>query len=87
MERAVALMHGDTITVDDLPEKLKHSRVDQDPMSARDPAALVTVDELERHYIERVLGLVSGNKSKAAQILGFDRRTLYRKIERYSRSP
>jgi DNA-binding NtrC family response regulator len=47
---------------------------------------LITVDELERRYIERVLTLTSGNKSRAAQILGFDRRTLYRKIERYGRS-
>lgn len=49
-------------------------------------AGLITVDELERRYIERVLALTSGNKSRAAQILGFDRRTLYRKIERYGRS-
>jgi DNA-binding protein Fis len=47
---------------------------------------LITVDELERRYIERVLALTAGNKSRAAQILGFDRRTLYRKIERYGRS-
>ena len=47
---------------------------------------LITVDELERRYIERVLAITSGNKSRAAQILGFDRRTLYRKIERYGRS-
>ena len=31
----------------------------------------------------RVLSLVGGNKSRAAQILGFDRRTLYRKLERF----
>ena len=47
---------------------------------------LITVDELERRYIERVLAITAGNKSRAAQILGFDRRTLYRKIERYGRS-
>jgi hypothetical protein len=47
---------------------------------------LITVDELERRYIERVLAVTAGNKSRAAQILGFDRRTLYRKIERYGRS-
>ena len=38
---------------------------------------------LERRYILRVLSLVGGNKSRAAQVLGFDRRTLYRKLERY----
>jgi len=51
-----------------------------------DADRLITVDELERRYIERVLTLTAGNKSRAAQILGFDRRTLYRKIERYGRS-
>jgi len=49
-------------------------------------SGLITVDELERRYIERVLAVTAGNKSRAAQILGFDRRTLYRKIERYGRS-
>jgi DNA-binding NtrC family response regulator len=51
-----------------------------------DQSGLITVDELERRYIQRVLLLTAGNKSRAAQILGFDRRTLYRKIERYGRS-
>lgn len=51
-----------------------------------DQTGLITVDELERRYIQRVLALTAGNKSRAAQILGFDRRTLYRKIERYGRS-
>jgi two-component system response regulator HydG len=41
------------------------------------------MDELERRYILRVLSPVGGNKSRAAQVLGFDRRTLYRKLERY----
>ena len=54
--------------------------------SSSGAAGLITVDELERRYIERVLAVTSGNKSRAAQILGFDRRTLYRKIERYGRS-
>ena len=39
--------------------------------------------EVERRYILRVLDAVSGNKKLAAQILGFDRKTLYRKLERY----
>jgi two-component system response regulator HydG len=86
MERAVALMRYDEITVEDLPQKLRSYQPDHEVLAAHDPAELITVDELERRYIQRVLALVSGNKSRAAQILGFDRRTLYRKIERYSRS-
>jgi DNA-binding NtrC family response regulator len=40
------------------------------------------MDEVERRYILRVLEAVGGNKTLAAQVLGFDRRTLYRKLER-----
>jgi two-component system, NtrC family, response regulator HydG len=44
---------------------------------------VVTIDELERRYIHRVLTLVGGNKSRAADLLGLDRRTLYRRLDRY----
>lgn len=44
------------------------------------------MDELERRYMHHVLALVKGNKSAAARILGFDRRTLYRRIERGQRT-
>jgi len=47
---------------------------------------VVTLDELERRYILRVIKLVEGNKSRAAQLLGLDRRTLYRKLDRYRRA-
>jgi two-component system, NtrC family, response regulator HydG len=47
---------------------------------------VVTLDELERRYIIRVIKLVEGNKSRAAQLLGLDRRTLYRKLDRYRRA-
>jgi len=43
---------------------------------------LLSADELERRYVSHVLAMVNGNKSRAARILGFDRRTLYRKLER-----
>ena len=41
------------------------------------------MEEVERRYVLRVLQAVAGNKTLAAQVLGFDRRTLYRKLERY----
>jgi DNA-binding NtrC family response regulator len=40
------------------------------------------MEEVERRYILKVLEAVGGNKTLAAQVLGFDRRTLYRKLER-----
>jgi two-component system response regulator HydG len=46
-------------------------------------AARAGSSEIERRYILRVLKAVGGNKSQAASVLGFDRRTLYRKLKHY----
>jgi len=46
------------------------------------PAPLPTLAQLEREYIRFVLGRTNGNKSKAAQLLGIDPSTLYRKLQR-----
>ena len=43
---------------------------------------LITLSELEHRYLQRVLSLVGGNKSRAARVLGLDRRTLYRMLDR-----
>lgn len=83
IERAVALARFDQITIEDLPEKVRAYRADHFVVSANDEMEVVTMDEVERRYVLRVLSLVGGNKSRAAQILGFDRRTLYRKLERF----
>lgn len=83
IERAVALTAFSQIGVDDLPEKVRDYRPSQVLVQSDHPSELVSMDEIERRYILRVLEVVAGNKSLAAQILGFDRRTLYRKLERY----
>jgi two-component system response regulator HydG len=41
------------------------------------------MDEIERRYIRRVLQVLGNNKSHAAKVLGWDRKTLYRRIEKY----
>jgi len=46
-------------------------------------AAPWTLEQLERRYIEHVLAQVDGNQSQAAERLGIDRRTLYRKLKDY----
>jgi DNA-binding NtrC family response regulator len=83
MERAVALLRFDEVMVDDLPEKVRQYRADRLVLATDDLTEVVTIDELERRYILRVLTLVGGNKSRAADLLGLDRRTLYRRIDRY----
>jgi two-component system response regulator HydG len=82
VERAVALAQFDQIGVDDLPEKIRDYRSSPIGVDSNDPAELLPMEEVERRYIQRVLEAVGGNKTLAAQVLGFDRRTLYRKLER-----
>jgi len=82
IERAVALAQFDKIGVDDLPEKIRDYQTARISVDSNDPAELLPMDEVERRYILKVLEAVGGNKTLAAQVLGFDRRTLYRKLER-----
>ena len=82
IERAVALAQFDQIGVDDLPEKIKDYKTARINIESNDPAELLPMEEVERRYILKVLEAVGGNKTLAAQVLGFDRRTLYRKLER-----
>ena len=81
VERAVALSSFDHIGIADLPERVQGFQSHHAIVESLDPADLVTMDEVERRYITRVLQAVGGNKSVAAKVLGFDRRTLYRKLE------
>jgi two-component system response regulator HydG len=84
MERAVALTRFETIAVDDLPEKIRNYRGSHVIVASDDPSELVPLEEVERRYILRVMEAVSGNKTLASQVLGLDRKTLYRKLERYA---
>jgi two-component system response regulator HydG len=82
IERAVALAQYDHLGVDDLPERVRDFKSSRITIESSDPAELLPMEEVERRYIVRVLEAVGGNKTLAAQVLGFDRRTLYRKLER-----
>ncbi|WP_394846813.1 sigma-54 dependent transcriptional regulator [Pendulispora brunnea] len=83
IERAVALTRFEEIRVDDLPEKIRDYRFSHVLIAGNDPAELVPLEEVERRYILRVLDAVAGNKAAAARVLGLERKTLYRKLERY----
>ena len=85
IERAAAFARQDQIVVDDLPERIRDYRADRFTVEANDANEIVTLEQLERRYVVRVLALVGNNKARAAQRLGIDRRTLYRMIERWSR--
>ena len=83
MERAVALCLAGEITPEELPPRVRDHRPSDVLVAASDPTELVTMEEVERRYVRRVMEAVGGSKSEAARILGFDRSTLYRKLERY----
>jgi DNA-binding NtrC family response regulator len=82
IERAVALAQFDQVGIDDLPERVREFKSSRIAIESSDPTELLPMEEVERRYILRVLDAVGGNKTLAAQVLGFDRRTLYRKLER-----
>jgi DNA-binding NtrC family response regulator len=83
VERAIALTQFEEVTVDDLPAKVRDYRATQLLLPTENPAELLSIDELERRYVLRVLRTMNGNKTLTAQVLGLDRRTLYRRLERY----
>jgi two-component system, NtrC family, response regulator AtoC len=83
IERAIALARFEELTVEDLPPKVREYKPSFVVVATEDPTDLVTMEEVERRYIQRVMEAVGQNKTQAAKVLGFDRTTLYRKLERY----
>jgi two-component system response regulator HydG len=81
IERAVVLTDGKTIHVEALPPRLREKPAE--PLVREQPPDNPTLEVIERAYIEHVLRAEGGNKSRAADVLGIDPSTLYRKIKRY----
>jgi DNA-binding NtrC family response regulator len=90
IERAVAVAKGNVILPSDLPPEVGGSASGGVPAPGGESggggggliADRPTLAELERRYIQLVLAENGGNKKKAAEKLGIDRRTLYRALER-----
>ncbi len=86
IERAVALAKDGIVLQSDLPREIDPT---PEVAAAGESSAAVdviagrpTLAELERRYIELILAETGGNKKRAAEILGIDRRTLYRTLDR-----
>ena len=79
IERAVTLTRGEKVTPEDLPPAIHGSRGDRKVI---DDAAdrTLPLEDVEKEYILRILDKTGGNKYQAAQLLGIDRKTLYRKL-------
>jgi DNA-binding NtrC family response regulator len=84
VERLVVLTQSDTIDVDDLPFAFM-AEGEGLFKNVANPDELPPLEVVERRYVEQVLEATSGNKERAAKILGINRRTLYRMQERWNR--
>jgi two-component system response regulator AtoC len=85
IERAMSLSHGPLLMPEDLPAAICQAgdaSEQKAEVSETGEEAYLSLEEVEKRHLIRVLKETKGNKVKAAKILGIDRRTLYRMAER-----
>ncbi|MGE3277509.1 MAG: sigma-54-dependent transcriptional regulator [Vicinamibacterales bacterium] len=80
IERLVVFSRTSRIEASELPAAIA-APASQDPTRLFE--GLPTLDEIERRYLLHVLEQVAGNRTRAAEVMGIDRRTLYRMAERF----
>ena len=73
IERAIILEKGPLITPESLPQTIKMFQIE-----TLEPDRVKTIEELNKDYAEKVLDMLGGNKSKAAEVLGISRTSLWR---------
>jgi two-component system response regulator HydG len=88
LERAVALSSGPVLHLGDLPTQLQNAQLERAHREAEEAPAAVSVQvqsiaEMERQAILATLRQVSGDKVRAARLLGIGKTTLYRKLKEY----
>ena len=81
LERAVAMTQGERITAEVLPIRVTERQ--PMPLVSGQRPANPALEVIERAYIEWVLRAEGGNKTRAAEVLGIDPSTLYRKLARF----
>jgi DNA-binding NtrC family response regulator len=81
LEHAVVMSRGEVIDPSALPERITRRR--KEPLVADRAQPNPSLDVIERAYIMWVLQAEGGNKTRAAEVLGIDPSTLYRKLSRY----
>ncbi|MEW6001498.1 MAG: sigma-54 dependent transcriptional regulator [Nitrospirota bacterium] len=77
IERAIVLAKGDSITLQDLPDEFLSLNIKTDPFSK------MTLKDLEMKAIKDALNECSGNKSKAAKMVGISRKALYKRLKEF----
>jgi len=85
IEYAVAVCSDRLITINDLPQRIVERAAP--PSAPAAPPGVAFIDDRPplsgrgRRYVQLILAETEGNKSRAAEILGIDRRTIYRYLE------
>ena len=79
MERAATLTQGQKVSLEDLPLNIQNIQGEGQFIEDAVEQTLPLV-QVEQSYIRRVLEKLGGNKYQTAQVLGIDRKTLYRKL-------
>lgn len=80
IEQAVTQATHSQILLEDLPPKLQRDTGSIVLVAGYNPSELVPLKQIENNYIRHVLEAVGGDKTRAARILGIDRKTIYRKF-------
>ncbi len=80
VERLVLFSRGSLIDAPDLPPPFQEAQPD---IGQQLFDGLPSLEEIERRYLVHVLERVGGNRTRAAEVMGIDRRTLYRMAERF----
>jgi len=81
LERLALAATGETLDVFDLPASFR----ERPPATLEAPLfdGLPSLEQMEKRYLAHVLEALKGNRTRAAEVLGIDRRTLYRMMERF----
>lgn len=77
IERAVILEKTSRITPESIPQSIKMFQIE-----SIDPNRIKSIDEINKDYAEKVLKFAEGNKSKAAELLGISRTSLWRILKK-----
>ena len=84
VKRATLLAQGEFITAKDLGEEIHERKLTEDDRVKPEESFMLHDEETEKHRILKALQQTGNNKSKAAALLGIDRKTLYNKLKLYN---
>ena len=81
VERALALGSLDEITAEELPDRVRDHHGPATITATGRPDEMITLAEVERRYVREVMTAVQNNRTRAARVLGIDRRSLFRRLQ------